>query len=97
MAYLTIARISGEPGELLDGYRESAATMSDVGRDHGLILHAVAPIDDGIMIVNLWPSRDGSEAAATDPRRAAVVASQGLGPERFRRDHFELADYELFD
>jgi len=49
------------------------------------------------MIVNLWPSRDGSEAAARDPRRAAVVASQGLGPERFRRDHFELADYELFD
>ena len=42
-AYLTITRISGDPDQLLDGYRESATMMEGVGRDHGLIVHAAAP------------------------------------------------------
>ena len=55
MAYLTITRIAGDPGQLLDGYRRSSETMSRVGRDHGLILHTAAPSDDGLVVVNLWP------------------------------------------
>lgn len=53
MSYLTIARISGDPDTLVDGYRQSSATMTDVGRDHNLILHVAAPTDDGLLIVNL--------------------------------------------
>jgi hypothetical protein len=96
MAYLTFARISGDPDELLDGHRQSADTMAGVGRDHGLILHAAAKTDNGLMIVNLWPSRDGSEAAARDPRRAEVIRQQDLRPEQFRREHLEVADYVVF-
>jgi hypothetical protein len=64
--YLTIARICGEPDDLLAGYRRSAEIMSEVGRDHGLILHAAARADDGLLMVNLWPSQEESEAAARD-------------------------------
>ena len=96
MAYLTITRISGDPDELFDGYRRTADTMAGVGRDHGLIVHSAAKTDDGLVIVNLWPSKDGSEAAARDPRRAEVIRQNGLRPEEISPEHFEVADYVVF-
>jgi hypothetical protein len=95
-AYLTLARIAGEPARLLDRYRETAAAMDAVGRDHGLILHAAAPTGDGLLIVNLWPSRDGSEAAAGDPRRHAALRHAGLGAEQQRKEHHVLERYVVF-
>ena len=97
MTYLTIARISGDPDQLLDGYRQSSAVMSDVGRDHGLILHAAAKTDEGLLVVNLWPSKDESEAAARDPRRLGVLEQTGLTPADVSREHYEVAGYEVFD
>ena len=95
-AYLTITRISGDPDRLLDGYRESAAVMEGVGRDHGLIVHAAAPTDDGLLILNLWPSKDGSEAAARDPRRLGTIGRHGLSPDQIRPEHHDVASYVLF-
>ena len=95
-AYLTITRISGDPNQLLDGYRESAAAMEGVGRDHGLIVHAAAPTDDGLLILNLWPSKNGSEAAARDPRRLGTIDRHGLSPDQIRPEHHEVANYVLF-
>jgi hypothetical protein len=97
VAYLTIARFSGDPDELLERYQQSSETMSGVGRDHGLILHAVAKTDQGLMVVNLWPSEDESEAAARDPRRLAVLEQTGLSPADISREHYEVAGYEVFD
>ena len=95
MAYLTIARMHGDPGPLLDAYRRSAEVMDGVGRDHGLILHAGAAASDGLLVVNLWPSRDGSEAAAVDPRRLAVLARGPVTPGRIRREHHEVERYVI--
>ena len=96
MAYLTITRISGEPHELLDGYRQSSEAMAGVGRDHGLILHAAGKTEEGLMIVNLWPSKDGSEAAARDPRRLGVIQARGLEPVQIRSEHHDVERYEVF-
>jgi hypothetical protein len=95
-AYLTIARIGGHPDRLLDGYRGTAAVMDGVGRDHGLILHAAAATGDGLLIVNLWPSKDGSEAAAADPRRHAALKQVGVSPAHQRKEHHELERYVVF-
>jgi hypothetical protein len=65
-------------------------------RDHGLILHAGARADDGMLIVNLWPSKDGSESAAADPRRLAALAEAGLSEAHPRKEHHELERYVLF-
>ena len=70
--------------------------MDEVGRDHGLVLHAAAATDDGVLIVNLWPSAAGSEAAAADPRRLAALGSAGLRPDQQRKEHHELSRYVLF-
>ena len=56
--------------------------MNGVGRDHGLLVHAAAATDDGLVMVNVWPSPEGSEAAARDPRRLGELAAARIGPGR---------------
>jgi hypothetical protein len=96
MAYLTITRILGDPDGLLAGYRRSSQTMASVGRDHGLILHSAAKIGEGLLIVNLWPSKEGSEAAARDPRRLGVIRDAALSADQIRPEHHEVEDYVIF-
>jgi hypothetical protein len=96
MSYLTIARIAGDPELLVEGYRQSSATMTDVGRDHSLILHVAARSDEGLLIVNLWPSRDGSRAAAADPRRLGVIREHGLESRQLNKEHCEAVNHVLF-
>ncbi len=90
MTYLTIARFQGEPEQLIAGYRSSTAVMDEVGRDHGLILHAGAGTRDGLLVVNLWPSHEASESAAADPRRLAVLERQGSAIEGLDREHHHV-------
>ena len=96
MAYLTIARISGDARRLLAGYRRTSELMDQVGHDHGLVLHAAAQTSDGLLIVNLWPSQNGSEAAANDPRRLAAMRQEAVRPEQQRKEHHDLERYVLF-
>ena len=95
-AFLTIARIGGDPDQLLNGYLRSSETMDGVGRDHDLILHAAAPTESGLLILNLWPSRDGSEAAARDQRRLDTLSRQALDPEQISKEHHDVARFVLF-
>ena len=95
--YLTIARIAGDPDGLLSGYRRSLPVMNGVGSDHGLLVHAAARPDDGLLLGTLWPSADGSASAAADPRRQGRIQAAGLRPDQFSREHHELAQVVLFD
>jgi hypothetical protein len=94
--YLTIARIAGDPDELVDGYLTGLGVMNGVGRDHGLRVHVGATTPDGLLLVNLWPSVEGSESAARDPRRGAQIAATGLRPEDISREHHEVAQAVIF-
>lgn len=96
MTYLTITRIDGDTEQLLEGYRQTAEVMDGVGRDHELIAHLAAATDDGLTIINLWPSRQRSEQAAEDSRRLAVVAGHELRPEQIRKEHHEVDRLVLF-
>lgn len=95
VAYLTIARINGDPDRLLDSYRRASEVMDQVGHDHGLILHTGAQTRDGLLIVNLWPSQDGSRAAAADPRRLAALQREAVGPGQQHQEHHEVERYVL--
>jgi mannose-6-phosphate isomerase-like protein (cupin superfamily) len=94
--YLTLARFDGDGDELLNEYHDNSDVMSGVGRDHGLILHAATKTDEGLLVVNLWPSRAESEAAARDPRRLAVLERAAIEPGRIHREHYAGAHVDLF-
>jgi mannose-6-phosphate isomerase-like protein (cupin superfamily) len=95
--YLSIARFSGDGDQLLAEYRKTSDVMDGVGRDHGLILHAGAKTDDGLLVVNLWPSQKESEAAARDRRRLEVLERAELDPGEIRREHHEVERFVVFD
>jgi hypothetical protein len=97
MAYLTIARLGGDPSLLLDGYRRTRALMDGVGRDYGLLMHVAARADDGLLIINLWPAADRSEAASADPRRHAALRDVGLRPEQQRKEHLDVERYVVLE
>jgi hypothetical protein len=67
--------------------------MDQVGHDHGLMVHASAATPDGLLMVNLWPSQDASEAAAADSRRLAVLKQVALAPDQGAKEHHELERY----
>jgi hypothetical protein len=94
--YLTIARFSGDGDRLLATYRRFADVMSGVGADHGLLAHAAAKTGDGFVIVNLWPSKAHSEAAAADDRRLRVLEQIGIGPQEMNHEHHDAARIEVF-
>lgn len=89
MAYITITRIAGDPESLLRDYRATASTMDQVGEDHGLIVHAGAQTPDGLLMVNVWPSKGASETVSADPRRLAVLEQVDLTPEQVTKEHHE--------
>ena len=95
MAYLSLARFAGNPDALLATYKRLEPTMTAVGRDHRLLVHAAARTDAGLLVMNLWPSPEGSMAASQDPRRLAALRSSGLTPDQIEREHFDLDHYVL--
>jgi len=95
VGYLTLARFAGDPDELLRTYERSEPTMTAVGRDHGLLVHAAARTDAGLLVMNLWPSPSGSRIASEDPRRLAVLRDAGLAPEQIARKHHHVDHYVL--
>ena len=97
MTYLTITRIDGDPEQLLESYRQTAEVMDSVGLDHDLIMHLAAATAEGMMIINVWPSRERSEQAAADARRLAVVAGHQLRVEQLRKEHHNADRLVLFD
>jgi hypothetical protein len=69
--------------------------MDGVGHDHGLVLHTAARTSEGLPIVNLWPSEEGSRSAAADPRRQSALARHGVSPGSQRKEHHVLERYVI--
>ena len=98
MAYLSLIRIPGDSEELLQGpYQRMSSNMSAVAPEHGLISHVAAKTDDGLLIVNVWPSKAASEASEHDPRRAGVLERAAIDQGQIRREHHEGVRVELFE
>ena len=95
MAYLSLTRFAGNPNALLATYTRLEPTMTAVGHEHGLLVHAAARTDAGLLIINLWPSPDGSRTASQDPRRLAALRGSGLTPEQIEREHYDVDHYAL--
>lgn len=70
--------------------------MDSVGLAHRIVLNAAARTPDGMVIVNLWPTRERSEAASRDSRRAEAMAALALDPSQIAPEHYDLERYRVF-
>src|SRR5918997_7227450 len=97
MRRLTIMRVPGDPDELLAAKRERMdPVMSQRAGQYGLISHTAARTSDGMIVVNLWESEEGSEQAAQDPDNQAarneMAQSEATSGEP-SVEHYEVEDY----
>jgi hypothetical protein len=75
MAVLMIVSMRGPTPDLL-----AAADRIErgIGSPEGLLARAVAPTDDGIVLVNLWASEDLRRASNDDPAHEQVLRESGI-------------------
>ncbi len=97
MQRLTIIRSSGDPEKLLAAKREHIdPVMERKAPDYGNLLHVAARTPEGMLVLNLWESDEGSEQAFQDPEiqqaRQAMVDS-GAVAEPPEISHYEVVDY----
>ncbi len=96
MAYLTLIRIPGDTDELLAD-DQMRSNVERFGPEHGLIFNARCATDDGMLVVNLWQSKEGSEAMAQQPEVQEARAQSGVSPDQVRFEHYEVGDnYRVF-
>lgn len=97
MPYLSIIRVKGDPDRLLARKRELIDPVVErLAPEHGGITHAAAKTDDGMIVVNVWETREGSEEIARHPDVQAAreqAAGDVTAPPEF--EHYELADWRV--
>ncbi len=97
MKRLTIIRTSGNPDELMKSKREHIdPVMQRKAEEYGHLVHIAARSDDGLVVINLWESEEGSQRAWEDPelqeaREAAGRNGASTGKTTF--EHYEVEDY----
>lgn len=97
MRRLTIMRATGDPDKLLAAKREHIdPVMTRRAPEYGHISHVAARTPEGMIVVNLWESEEGSERAAQDPevqaaRDAMSQSGAAMGPPEV--EHYEVEDY----
>src|SRR5215210_9454836 len=88
MQRLTIIRTSGDADELLASKREHIdPVMKRKAGDYGLLAHVAARSDDGIVVVNLWESAEGSQQAWEDSEIQEAVRRPAGTARRPERPH----------
>ena len=92
MAYLTFIRIPGNSDELLAD-DTMPRNIESLGPKHGLIANVRAATEGGILVVNLWESKEGSEAMANEPDIQEARQKQMASlPGEVRFEHFDVGD-----
>ncbi|HEV2724480.1 MAG TPA: hypothetical protein VGV10_07590 [Thermoleophilaceae bacterium] len=90
-------RNSGDPERLLAAKREHIdPVMERKAPEYGNLLHVAARTPDGVLVLNLWKSEEGSAQAFQDPeiqqaRQAMMDSGAAAGPPEMT--HYEVVDY----
>jgi len=89
-------RLKGDPDQLLQTKEQKLDPVAqEKAREYGGISQAVAKTSEGLLMVNLWESEEGSDAMRQDPeldealRESMMAVAQGP-PEV---EHYELVQY----
>jgi hypothetical protein len=86
MAVLAVIRFKGDPDGLVEGYEKIVASDQEQGRTIAegdgysgrISSHVCARTDEGIIMVDVLPSREAFDAEMNDPLFTEAFASSGL-------------------
>jgi hypothetical protein len=96
MAYLSMIRIPGDADELLESvYPGMNERMSRLAPKHGIISHVAAKTDEGLLVINLWESKEGSEAVAREPEIQQARQESPVDQEQVRFEHYDVANIHI--
>ena len=75
MAVLMVVSMRGPTEDLLAA---SDRIERGIGMPDGLLARAVAPTEDGIVLVNLWANEELRRASNDDPAHREIVQASGI-------------------
>jgi hypothetical protein len=92
LAFVTTFRINGDPDELLKFKQEVMdPVVEPAARENGIVEHITCRTDDGLVVVNIWETLEGSEKTA----EAARAAAEGHGNTDARPSDWQ--SYEIVE
>jgi hypothetical protein len=94
MAVLTTFKIQGDPDELVAAKRERVDPIVEpIATANGRIEHITCKTDDGLLIVNVWETLEGSEKTAQEVRPKIEEEAAGEDvPRPTDWTSYEIAD-----
>ena len=91
---LTVIELKGDSDAILEQMQQGDHVMEQAARENGGIFHVRAKTSDGVMIVNLWESEEGSDAVfERSDVQEALKGMEGIVQGPPERNHYEVADY----
>src|SRR5688572_8822849 len=94
---VTLMQAKGDPDHLLEQKRTHIdPVMERKAPEYGLISHVTARTPDGLLVINLWESEEGSEQAFQDPEiqeARSRMAEAVEADEPPAASHHEILDY----
>jgi hypothetical protein len=85
MAVLTTFKVKGDPDQLFAFNEEHLEPLVEpIARENGALEHIVCKMDDGLLVVNLWETLEGSERTAEQvrPRIEELAGTGDDGPRQ---------------
>jgi len=93
--HVSIMRLKGDPDQLMATKQEKMDPVTmRVAPENGGMLHIAAKTDEGIVIVNLWETAEGSQATANDPEVAKAREESGIQPDQIQWEQYEVEQFE---
>ena len=91
MAVLTTFKVKGDPDELIGFKKEQLDPIFEpAARANGVIEHIACRADDGIVIVNIWETLEGSERTAEEVRPKLQEAAGENAPQQSDWQSYEI-------
>lgn len=94
MAIVVILEHKGDPERLMAAGKELARLHPD-----GVLAQAIAPTEDGMMLVRIWESEEARDAWAENPEHRAALTASGIFDASLSRtsrayetDHVSVVD-----
>ena len=96
MAVLTTFKVKGDPDQLIAFGRENLDPIVEpIARENGRLERIVCRTDDGVLLVSVWETLEGSERTAEQVRPKIEELAGADGPQQSDWQAFEILQRDV--